>query len=547
MRIDVAEVERLADPVTVRRGRDYADEGAVGPVRHVADGVRATVTGSEPYAVELASGPDGVEFRCSCPVGVTGAFCKHCVALALVAAGSPGTAADPRAYLETLGRDELIDMLLDAAGRDEMLHTRLAAAAADPGAPESLRRILYDAIVPHGYVRYDEAYGHLQTVDAVVDRVAALLDAGRADLVLELTEYAGDCAERAVEYVDDSDGLFGGLRDRLADLHLAACEAIRPDPRELARRLHSRESAGGDLGLFDDAVSRYADLLGEPGLALYRELVERDWAALPEQAGGFDPARRRILSTLEALAALTGDVDAEVAAMARDLSSGYQYLRIAERLQRADRHDDALRWAERGLESHGLTDARLVDLAAEEHHRAGRGAAAADLLGRVLDRAPTVGNYQRLAEHARRAGTWAARRDDAFARLRVEVDQREPPRYRWQPAADASPLVEVLLWEGDPDGAWAQAQRGGCSGSTVMRLARACRELRPQEVIPLYQREIDAAIGRKNNSAYAEAVELLVEVKSLFETDGFADYLVELRRRHRAKRNLVALLAARGW
>jgi hypothetical protein len=114
-------------------------------------------------------------------------------------------------------------MILDAAGRDEELHTRLAAAAADPDAPESLRRVLFDAIVPRGYVRYDEAYGYLQTVDAVVDRVEVLLDAGRPDLVLELTEYAGDCAERAVEYVDDSDGLLGGIRDRLADLHLAAC------------------------------------------------------------------------------------------------------------------------------------------------------------------------------------------------------------------------------------------------------------------------------------------------------------------------------------
>ncbi|WP_433504818.1 SWIM zinc finger family protein [Pseudonocardia halophobica] len=255
-RLDIADVERLADPVTFGRGRDYAEGGAVGRVRHVADGVRATVIGSEPYAVELDFGPDGFGFRCSCPVGVSGSFCKHCVALALVAAGSPNDAPDPRAYLETLSHDELIDMILDAAGRDEVLHTRLAAAAADPDAPESLRRLLLDAIVPRGYVRYDEAYGYLQAVDAVVDRVEALLAVGRADLVLELTEYAADCAERAVEYVDDSDDLLGGVSDRRADLHLAACEAIRPDPRELAQRLHARESSGGDLAMFDDAVTR---------------------------------------------------------------------------------------------------------------------------------------------------------------------------------------------------------------------------------------------------------------------------------------------------
>ncbi|WP_433504817.1 hypothetical protein ACQP04_35605 [Pseudonocardia halophobica] len=84
--------------------------------------------------------------------------------------------------------------------------------------------------------------------------------------------------------------------------------------------------------------------------------------------------------------------------MARDLTSAYQFLRIAERLLREDRHDDAVQWAERGLEIHGLTDARLVDLAAAEYHRAGRGAAAVDLLRRVLDRAPNMPTYQRLAE-----------------------------------------------------------------------------------------------------------------------------------------------------
>jgi uncharacterized Zn finger protein len=85
MHLDVAQVERMADPLSLQRGREYARGGAVGRVRHVADGVRATVTGSDRDAVEPDSGTDGrIGFRCSCPVGAAGAFCKHCVALALV-------------------------------------------------------------------------------------------------------------------------------------------------------------------------------------------------------------------------------------------------------------------------------------------------------------------------------------------------------------------------------------------------------------------------------------------------------------------------------
>lgn len=398
---------------------------------------------------------------------------------------------------------------------------------------------------------YREAYGYTQAVDAVLDRLDGLLDAGRAELVVELTEYAVDCAERAVEFLDDPDGVLGTIAERLTDLHLAACEAIRPDPQQLARRLHAREARAGDLGAFDGAVSRYADLLGEAGLAVYRELAERDWSALAASTGSYDAARLRVRSTLEALAELTGDVEAEVEVMSRDLSSAYDFVRIAERYLRDERYDDALRWALRGLETHGTADSRLVDIAAEQYQRDGRGSAAVDLFFDALDSAPTLDNYQRLAGHARRAGSWPDRRDEALGRLRAEIARREPPRYRWQPAADASLLVEVLLWEGDPDAAWAEAERGGCSGSVVMRLARACRHRRPAEVIPLYQREIESAVGRKNNHGYAEAVALLGEVEELFsaagDAAGFTDYLASVRRAHRPKRNLMALLGARGW
>lgn len=461
------------------------------------------------------------------------------------------TPADPRSYLERLGRDQLIEMVLDAAGRDEVLSTRIAAAAADPDSPELLRGVLFDAIVPSGHVSYREAYDYGQAVDAVLDRVEAFLEAGHPELVVDLTEYAVDCAERAVGYLDDSDGQLGMLTDRLVDLHLAACEEIRPDPRQLARRLHGMQAKGGELEAFYGAVPRYADLLGEVGLTVYRDLVEQEWSALPEPAAPFDAARSRIVSTLEELAALSGDLAAEVEAMSRDLSSAHRFVRISQRYQRDERHDDALRWALRGIGAHGTSDPTLVEVAAEEHHRAGHGAAAVDLLRSALDDAPTMANYQRLAGHARRAGTWAEHRDGALDRLRAEVARREPPRYRWQPPADASLLVDVLLWEGDPDGAWAEAKQGGCSGPTVMRLARACRDRRPTEVIPLYQREIESVVAVKDKQAYAEAVALLGEVEGLFsaagDTDGFAEYVAGVRRAHRAKRNLMTLLAARGW
>jgi uncharacterized Zn finger protein len=76
-------VERLASPRSFARGTAYLDEGRVGPLRIGAGRVNATVQGSDSYAVELRISDGRLRFACSCPVGIEGEFCKHCVAVAL--------------------------------------------------------------------------------------------------------------------------------------------------------------------------------------------------------------------------------------------------------------------------------------------------------------------------------------------------------------------------------------------------------------------------------------------------------------------------------
>jgi hypothetical protein len=107
----------------------------------------------------------------------------------------------------------------------------------------------------------------------------------------------------------------------------------------------------------------------------------------PEPAGYYGK-RHRIGHILGTLAELFGDVDAEVEAMSRDLSSAYQYVRIAERYLRDDGHEDALGWAERKTQEFGVTDARLVEITAERYQQAGRGPAAVELLWQVNGRDP---------------------------------------------------------------------------------------------------------------------------------------------------------------
>jgi tetratricopeptide (TPR) repeat protein len=59
-----------------------------------------------------------------------------------------------------------------------------------------------------------------------------------------------------------------------------------------------------------------------------------------------------------------------IAVKSRDLSHAYAFLQIAETLRTGGRYDEALEWAERGMEAFPeRTDSRLREFLANEYHR----------------------------------------------------------------------------------------------------------------------------------------------------------------------------------
>ena len=128
---------------------------------------------------------------------------------------------------------------------------------------------------------------------------------------------------------------------------------------------------------------------------------------------------------VEALAEASDDVDAVVAVLAKDQSSPYQFVRIAEQYRAAGRFADALSWAEQGLEHFGPSpDHRLLEVAADEHHRAGQGERAVELAWRAFEERPTPSTYERLCAQGTRAGTWNSWRTRALECLRKDVTGR---------------------------------------------------------------------------------------------------------------------------
>ena len=64
--------------------------------------------------------------------------------------------------------------------------------------------------------------------------------------------------------------------------------------------------------------------------------------------------------------------------------------------------------------------------------------------------------------------------------------------------------------------------------------------------MPIYQRQINPTVDRRNNDAYREAAALMRKICTLMQRLGqekqFADYLAAVRKAHKPKRNFMAML-----
>jgi uncharacterized Zn finger protein len=554
-------VASLATRRSYERGVVYLEEGRVGGLRAVAGRVRASVEGAETYTVELAAADGGLHASCTCPVGHDGAFCKHCVAVALRWLRERGAAGptleDARAALASLPSSTLIDLVVDHAVGDDGLARKLlvlAASAPDGATPQAaqLRAVIDQAFATHGYVPYREVYGYVRGIDEAIDAIEALLAAGgSADAVIELAEHALAAAERALEHVDDSGGMMHAVIERLEDLHLRACHRGTPDPIALAERLLHRE-LGGEWDVFDRAAMRYAGVLGDRGLARYRQLAEARWASVPtlEPGDGTDDrygARFRITRVMEALAELSGDLAEQIAVRERDLTSGYSFLQIAELCR--SHGDAALDWARRGLTAFPQApDARLRTFLIEEYRRRGLSAEALEQSLAAFTARPGLETYRELATDARALGEWDTHRAAALDVLRrPPADASAIARHPSLRGSGRSELVRILLWENDPDAAWQAACDGGCTPALWLQLADQRRARHPQDALTVYRRHVENIIAHKDKRSYAEAVALVDDtIRALYtECDragDFAAYIHELRAAHKPKRNLMKLI-----
>ncbi len=563
--LDRSAISELARPQTIKKGETYVRQGRVGPIAERDDEISAKVSGEFGYSVRLFLDGSRLGHECSCPMGGLREFCKHCVALA-IAWLEPETAAtesrqtsarrrrsdgpDPLPdFLASLDRTQLVMLLTEEASSNEALAASLrlrAAATARSADLAPFKDTIDRAIGLRGFVEYRAVPGFAGKIEEAVTGIERLLSTGNAEAVIVLSEHAIKRVEKALHHVDDSDGLVGDQLRRLQAIHLAACKTARPDPVKLAARL-LRWELSADWDVFSGAAETYADVLGRAGLAEYRRLAEAELSKQPvsisvrRDSYGFDPDAFAITHAMRSVARALGDVDLEVATIARDLTSGYHFLEIARALQAAGRDDDALDWAERGLREFAANpDHRLQEFVAGRYMERSRPAEAMDLIWLVFAGMPELDRYRSLKSFAERSDAWPDWRERALSLLRSRTEANLARlggatgygRDRWtQPPG--SGLVDILLWEGELDAALEAARRFDCHSRLWLELARRIEAERPDDAVAIYRREVEITLRRSEKTAYAEAVGLLARLKALMARlarDGeFAAYATSVR------------------
>jgi len=567
------------------RGEVYFLEDRVRALRERKGVLQATVNGTHPYKVRIWAENGQLLATCDCPLGQGDVFCKHVVATGLAwidSKASQTSLPDHEAgenehpiqhdispecideWLQQQPPEDLAAIIMNHADQDEEFYDFLkmrVATGAETVNTIALRAVIRHTIDVDGFVPYREAYTYSRGVNRIVRQLRELLKSGEQALTMALTEYAIELVERQLEQIDDSDGSLGMVIEDLMVLHLDACHAAKPDPKSLAEKLFDNE-VNDPWGFWNDSYERYAGILKEEGKKAFRRLAEEAWEELPcLKPGEKDPNRygRRwtLTKMVKGFAEKDNDFERVVEVMSKDLSELHDFLAIAEWCREARKYTLAREWAEKGLEAFSdRPDSRLRKFLAEEYVRAKRQDEAVILIWENFADRPILSTYQDLLKYSGKAKQQQHWREkalkwiqDDLERIRKEA-KRSQSRWSWE-LVDHSLLVEIFLWEKKLADAWKEAQTGGCSDSLWLKLAKERETEYPSDAVPIYQRLVEQEIQKKNNQSYQEAVDMIGHIRKLMlgmgEEEEFRQYLAEIVKQHKRKRNFIGYLARKEW
>lgn len=448
---------------------------------------------------------------------------------------------------------ELIEAQCEIDG-DFLNHLQLHAAAAKPVQNmEEIKKSIRNAFWIEDFIDWRGASSFASNIDPVIETLNDLLKKGEAECVIELVEEAFECWAEAANNIHD-DGEMGMISDELHELHLRACRKAKPDPEVLAENLFCT-AFRSEWNIFSSAYSTYARIWGKSGSQRYRELVEEKWKKLPRPKPGKDDPKRYenrsgwLDGLMIEFAQEEDDFDREIDIRKRDLSNAWNFSQIAKRFEEVGRIDEALEWIENGV--HYFPDStNLRRTCAELYWKTKRPNDALLVWWNLFETSRTLEAYKTLVSHAGKIKKRTEWQSKALDSIRANIAAAQGKKQQYWNCVDHSLLVEIFLWEGDPEQAWIEANAGGCSIDLWLKLCKKREADRPSEVYPVYMKLAEKFVMRKKNDAYHEAVRRIQNARQLAgrcdQSGAFDVMLGKIKMMHKPKRNFMKFLAEAG-
>jgi hypothetical protein len=531
-------LERSAHGNAYSFGRGYLKKGRVSDLMARKDMVSARVRGWDWYDVELRVVDGQLRGTCPCPVGSDGRFCEHIVAAGLAWLGRRwGRGIQVSGY-----RSQTTSQVNRVS-----VHRRAAADKRPVGTgPNSIRAAIRSVTSPRQAELRVQTAGYARRLESALDALEKLLAAGHAAAVAELTAYGLERFGGIMRWRYDPHRGFEQVDSEFLSLHLRACAVAKPDPAELARWLFHFELSSARAA-WEGVFIRYAGLLGEKGLAVYRKLAEAEWRARPSPRD----EGSRLQEVVCHAALLTVDPELLSEVVRSDFGRPWAYHVTARQCTELGLPDKAVAWAELGVKTFpSAPHPGLRELLAEEYGRRDRMTEALSQIWALFTESPSIENYRQLRTFAQKAGQAAVWRDEALeylrertARARTAGSREQQERER---ATCGSLLVEILLGEKNVEAAWHEAHIGGCNGDVWFKLARAREAKHPADAVRIYQQLAEQVVQHAGDFEYRAAVRYLVRAERtlnrLGRPDKFREFLSGYRERNKRKKNLLRLL-----
>ncbi|MFK8015402.1 MAG: SWIM zinc finger domain-containing protein [Gammaproteobacteria bacterium] len=544
----------VGDP-TYERGAAHYRHGRVAELKITSKRTTAVVTAEDRHEVEVRRTPRGFEGHCSCAQSDGFDFCEHCVAVALAldaretqraAAQAGAPEARLQLYLDDLPREKLIEVVANAA-RDLpdlnerlQLHADIAAGAMNVRrarkmvtAAMPLRQIWQRPLVRRYFAKAVTAMNGLLQVAPAMEPAT----------LINVAEYALDRYESVLERVDDSDGNRWFLQDRLRALLAVALAHVDWSVERKADYLLDRVLRE-QYDLFDKGMSEFWQVLEPRVRAVFFDRAGRRLDALVDGTSEdelFGLHRTVLVELLRTDATQRDDVDALIALEKANLRGSLDRYRLAGLYLRKPDLDAALQMLdEADARAHSGHYDHALRVAIHRARCEWDDAVAAQV--RVVLAAPSLPAYRDLQALVKNTGSSAKTLRNLHAALRGQLNTGSPGR-----SQSAELLAELAFESGDADGAFALVVEHVSDAKRLLEMARWFETDEPVRATQLIDCAVEATIAQKKNWAYKETVSIIWSQRATFDRLGpqvFASFVADLKVRHKAKRNLVALLEA---